>query len=46
MNEINPSLKMDANKMSAIVTQNRKVSSEELLAFCMALQISPDIFMK
>lgn len=44
MNEINPKLKMDRSKMSAIINDNRKMTAEELLAFCMALKISPDIF--
>ena len=44
MNEINPKLKMDRSKMSAIINDNRKMTAEELLAFSMALKISPDIF--
>lgn len=44
MNDINPSLEMDRTKFSAIVTGNRKMTGDELLAFCMALEISPDIF--
>lgn len=44
MNEINPKLNMDKTKMSAIVNGIRKVSGDELLAFCMAMKISPDIF--
>ncbi len=44
MNSINPSLEMDKNKFSAIVNGNRKMSGDELLAFCMALEISPDVF--
>ncbi len=46
MNEINPSLKMDRCKMSSIIKNNRKISGEELLTFCMALKINPDVFMK
>lgn len=45
MNKINPALKMDRCKMSSIINQNRKMTGDELLAFCMALQISPDVFM-
>ena len=44
MNSINPSLDMDRSKFSAIITGNRKMTGDELLAFCMALEISPDVF--
>lgn len=46
MNEANPSLKMDSTKFSAIVNETRKMSGDELLAFCLALGINPDIFIK
>lgn len=44
MNAINPTLEMDRSKFSAIITGNRKMTGDELLAFCMALEISPDVF--
>ena len=44
MNSINPSLDMDRSNFSAIITGNRKMTGDELLAFCMALEISPDVF--
>ena len=44
MNNINPTLEMDRSKFSAIITGNRKMTGDELLAFCMALEISPDVF--
>lgn len=44
MNSINPHLDMDRSKFSAIITGNRKMTGDELLAFCMALEISPDVF--
>ena len=44
MNSINPSLDMDRSKFSAIITGNRKMTGDELLAFCMELEISPDVF--
>ena len=44
MNSNNPSLDMDRSKFSAIITGNRKMTGDELLAFCMALEISPDVF--
>ena len=46
MNEINPSLKMDRSKMSSIIKQNRKMTGDELLAFCLAHGINPDVFIK
>lgn len=45
MNEINPELKMDSSKMSAIITGNRKMTGDELIAFCKALKIAPDVFL-
>lgn len=44
MNKVNPSLKMNQTKLSAIVCGNRKMSGDELLAFCIATKISPDYF--
>ena len=44
MNEIDPTLGMDRCKMSAIINETRKMTGDELLAFCMALKISPDEF--
>ena len=44
MLDINPLLGMDRSKLSAIITGNRKMTGDELLAFCMALEISPDVF--
>ena len=35
---------MDKNKISGIVAGSRKMTGDELLAFCMALEVSPDIF--
>lgn len=46
MNSINPKINMDKNKMSSIVNNSRKVTGEELLAFCMALKINPDVFVE
>lgn len=45
MNDINPRLKMDKDKMSSIINGKRKMTCEELLAFCMAFEISPDEFL-
>lgn len=44
MNDIDPSLKMNRNKLSDIVCGKRKMTGEELLAFCMATETSPDYF--
>lgn len=46
MNEIDGKLKMDRTKFSSIVTDHRRMSAEEMLAFCKALEISPDIFIE
>ena len=46
MNEIDGKLKMDRTKCSSIVTDHRRMSAEEMLAFCKALEISPDIFIE
>jgi hypothetical protein len=46
MNEANPVLNMDETKFSAIMTERRKMSGDELVAFCVALCVSPDEFMK
>ena len=46
MNEIDQNLKMDRTKFSSIVTDHRKLSADEMLAFCKALEISPDIFVE
>lgn len=42
MNAINPSLNMNKAKFSSIVCGNRKMSGDELLAFCKAIEINPD----
>lgn len=44
MNEANPKLNMDRVKFSAIVTNRRKMTGDELLAFCKATEINPDVF--
>ena len=44
MNEINPKLGMDRSKLSAIITGNRKMTGDELLVFCIALEVNPDVF--
>lgn len=45
MQDINPELKMDAIKISATLKGNRKMTGDELLAFCQALEITPDEFL-
>lgn len=46
MNSIFPSLNMNRNKMSSILAGKRKMTGDELIGFCRALQISPDEFTK
>ena len=45
MNDLNPALKMDRSKFSSITTGRRKMSGDELLAFCKAVEVSPDEFL-
>ncbi len=45
MNEINPELCMDSVKFSSMTTGRRKMSGDELIAFCKALEITPDEFL-
>ncbi len=45
MNEVNPNIKMDLTKFNSIITGRRKMSGDELLAFCMATEITPDEFL-
>lgn len=37
---------MDRTKFSAIVNGKRKMSGDELLIFCKALEVNPDEFLK
>ena len=46
MNNIDRSINLDRSKFSAIICGKRKMTGDELLAFCKAMEISPDIFMK
>ena len=46
MNKVYPNLEMDRCKFSAIILGKRKMSGDELIAFCKALEISPDEFTK
>lgn len=44
MNRIAPELNMNRAKFSAIVCGSRKMTGDELIAFCMATGTSPDYF--
>ena len=44
MNEIDDTLNIDRKKLSATLTGRRKMSGDELLAYCKALEISPNEF--
>lgn len=46
MNLINPDIRMNRNKFSAIVCGYRKMSGDELIAFCRATETNPDIFLE
>lgn len=45
MNGINPAVSMDRSKISATLAGERKMTGDELLAFCKALEINPDVFL-
>ena len=44
MNAVDPNLEMNRTKFSAIVCGSRKMTGDELLAFCRATQTNPDVF--
>lgn len=44
MNRIDPTLGMSKVKLSAIVCGGRKMTGDELIAFCVATNTSPDYF--
>ncbi|MEZ3486042.1 MAG: helix-turn-helix transcriptional regulator [Lachnospiraceae bacterium] len=46
MNLYDPEINMDTSKFSAIITGRRKLSGDELLAFCKALEVTPDEFLR
>lgn len=46
MNLIDSKIKIDKAKFSAIVCGTRRMTAEELLAFCKATETNPDIFLE
>lgn len=44
MNRIDPDIKMNRSKLSAIICGSRKMTGDELLAFCKATRTNPDYF--
>lgn len=46
MNAVNPEIRMDRTKFSAITRGRRKMTGDELLAFCKATEVNPDIFVE
>ena len=42
INATNPSLNMDKSKLSASLNGKRKISGDEFIALCKALEINPD----
>lgn len=44
MNRISPELSMSKAKLSAIVCGGRKMTGDELIAFCLATGTNPDYF--
>lgn len=46
MNLQEPQIDMNRSKFSAIINGKRKMSGDELLAFCKAMEVTPDEFLK
>lgn len=46
MNRVNPNLNMNKVKLSSIVCGVRKMTGDELVAFCVATNTSPDYFLE
>lgn len=46
MNKLDPYLNMNPVKFSAIVCGSRKMTGDELIAFCRATDTNPDYFFK
>lgn len=44
MNRIDPNLGMSKAKLSSIVCGGRKMTGDELIAFCLATNTNPDYF--
>lgn len=44
MNSVVPGLKMSTTKFSAIICGGRRMTGDELIAFCKATETSPDYF--
>lgn len=45
MNEFNPDLQLNNAKFSALLSGQRKMTGDELIAFCKVLDVSPDEFL-
>lgn len=46
MNSVSPELDMNKQKMSAIMTNRRRLNCDEFLAICKVFEVSPDIFVQ
>lgn len=44
MNRMMPGIAMNSTKLSAVVHGNRKLTGDEFIAFCKAVDVSPDVF--
>ncbi len=44
MNRVDPTLKMSKAKFSAIVCGGRRMTADELIAFCVATETNPNYF--
>ncbi len=45
INAVHPGLNMSGNKLSSIIGGKRTMSGDELIAFCVALEVNPDVFL-
>lgn len=45
MNAINNNIHMTQSKFSATINNKRRLLGDELIAFCQATKINPDVFM-
>lgn len=46
MNAVNPKLDMGKDKFSSLLRGKRKMTADELIAFCLATSTNPDAFLR
>nr|DAF49200.1 MAG TPA: Transcriptional regulator [Caudovirales sp. ctrNG92] len=45
MNNVIPDINMNSQKLSAVTKGQRQFKCDELIAFCKAMKINPDVFL-